>query len=154
VAELWLYHLKRSPLERVLPGLLEKTLARGWRALVQAPSAERIEALDTQLWTFADDGFLPHGTGKDSDPELQPVLLSTSGDNVNDADVLILVDGAHEAPLGAARLEAFERCIIIFDGKNESAVEAARAQWRGGQEAGIDVSYWQEDVSGRWVKQT
>lgn len=152
MAELWFYHLEQSPLERVLPGLLEKTLARGWRALVQARSPERVEALDTQLWTFADDGFLPHGTINDTYPEQQPVLVTTSGDNVNDADVLILVEGAHETPLSPARINNFERCIIVFDGNDESAVEAARNQWRTTKEAGIDVAYWQEEANGRWVK--
>jgi DNA polymerase-3 subunit chi len=152
MAELWFYHLEKSPLERVLPGLLDKTLARGWRALVQARSQERVEALDTQLWTFGDESFLPHGTLKDSYPEQQPVLITTSEDNVNDADVLILVEGAHEAPLAATRLSSFERCIIVFDGKDDSALQAARAQWQASKDAGIDVSYWQEDANGRWVK--
>ncbi|MGA7117695.1 MAG: DNA polymerase III subunit chi, partial [Hyphomicrobium sp.] len=39
-SEVLFYHLERQPLERVLPGLLEKTLQRGWRAVVQAGSAE------------------------------------------------------------------------------------------------------------------
>jgi DNA polymerase-3 subunit chi len=66
--------------------------------------------------------------------------------------VLILVEGAHEAPLAATRLSSFERCIIVFDGKDDSALQAARAQWQASKDAGIDVSYWQEDANGRWVK--
>ena len=34
--EIWFYHLERSTLDQVLPGLLEKTRERGWRALVRA----------------------------------------------------------------------------------------------------------------------
>ena len=48
------YHLERTTLEKVLPGLLEKSLERGWRAVVQATTEERIEALDSLLWTFND----------------------------------------------------------------------------------------------------
>lgn len=153
MAELWLYHLKRSPLERVLPGILDKTLARGWRALVQVESKERLEALDTQLWTYADDAFLPHGTIADSHPELQPVLLTTSEDNVNGADVLVLAHGTHASSLSPERLHSFERCILLFDGNDESAVEAARAQWQAFKSAGFSVTYWREDASGRWVKE-
>ena len=53
------YHLQRQPLEAVLPTLLQKTRERGWRAVVQATTDERMTALDDHLWTFTDDSFLP-----------------------------------------------------------------------------------------------
>jgi len=77
MAEMLFYHLQRQPLEKVLPALLEKSLARGWRVVVQASSEERMEALDAHLWTYRDDAFLPHGTDRESDPASQPVLLTT-----------------------------------------------------------------------------
>ena len=54
MTEVLFYHLLRQPLETVLPTLLEKSLARGWRVVVEAASAERVEALDAHLWTFRD----------------------------------------------------------------------------------------------------
>ena len=33
--EVWFYHLERTSLDQALPELLEKTLARGWKALVR-----------------------------------------------------------------------------------------------------------------------
>ena len=59
--EVWFYHLERSSLDQVLPELLEKTLQRGWRALVRSAAAERLEQLDNFLWTFREDGFCPTG---------------------------------------------------------------------------------------------
>ena len=61
------YHLQGQPLERVLPACSEKSLERGWRVVVQAASEERIEALDAHLWTYRDDGFLPHGTWREAE---------------------------------------------------------------------------------------
>src|SRR5688500_16272024 len=78
-AEVLFYHLERQPLERVLPTLLEKTLARGWTAVVQSGSEERLQALDTALWTYSEESFLPHGTKKDRHPAMQPIYL-TLGD--------------------------------------------------------------------------
>jgi DNA polymerase-3 subunit chi len=49
MTEVLFYHLEHQPLERVLPSLVEKTLERGWRAVVQAGSEERVEALDSLL---------------------------------------------------------------------------------------------------------
>ncbi len=74
--EVLFYHLERQPLERALPALLEKTLAKGWRAVVQAASEERLAALDLALWTYADDSFLPHGTAKTGSADAQPVYLT------------------------------------------------------------------------------
>ena len=88
------YHLQGQPIDKVLPALLEKSLERGWRVIVQASSEERIEALDAHLWTFRDDSFLPHGTYKDSSAKEQPVLLTVNGDNPNGAAVRFLLDGA------------------------------------------------------------
>jgi DNA polymerase-3 subunit chi len=63
VTEVLFYHLQAQPVERVLPVLLEKSLERGWRVVVQSPSEERVDALDAYLWTFQEDSFLPHGKG-------------------------------------------------------------------------------------------
>src|SRR5262249_41793492 len=67
MTEIVFYQLQRQPLERVLPTLIEKSLERGWRVVVQAASEERVEALDAHLWTFRDDSFLPHGTWREAE---------------------------------------------------------------------------------------
>ena len=69
MTEVLFYHLQNAPLERVLPDLLERSLQRGWRAIVRAGGKERLEALNNTLWTYRDDSFLPHGTAEDGPPE-------------------------------------------------------------------------------------
>lgn len=59
--EILFYHLERQSLESALPLLVEKSLERGWRVVVRAGSAERLDAIDTALWTYREDSFLPHG---------------------------------------------------------------------------------------------
>jgi len=146
--EVFFYHLERAPLERVLPNLLSKTLERGWRAVVQAGSPERLEALDTLLWTYDDASFLPHGRGADGHGERQPVFLTTGDENPNGAGVRFFVDGAE-----AADLDGYQRAVFVFDGQDETMVERARAQWKAAQEAGHDVTYWQQSAEGKWEKQ-
>ena len=147
MTEFLFYHLEHQPLERVLPSLVEKTLERGWRGVIQAGSEERLEALDTLLWTYKDDSFLPHGTKKDGHAELQPVYLTTGGDNPNGATVRFLVDGA-----AAADFAGYERLVTLFDGHDPQAVEQARAEWKRAKAAGCAVTYWQQSESGRWEK--
>ncbi|MBS0243646.1 MAG: DNA polymerase III subunit chi [Proteobacteria bacterium] len=145
--EVFFYHLERHPLERVLPGLLERTLERGWRAIVQAGTRERLDALDTHLWTFRDDSFLPHGTSRDAHPEAQPVLLTLEEHNPNAAAVRFLVDGA---TLG--KFQGYLRVVVIFDGADASAVQAARTQWKSARAEGCATTYWQQTEAGRWEK--
>ena len=103
MTEILFYHLQRQPIERVLPALLEKSLERGWRVIVQAASEERIEALDAHLWTFRDDAFLPHGVWRDPEAREQPILLTVNDDNPNQASVRFLIDGA-AVPVGRGGL--------------------------------------------------
>ena len=139
------YHLERQPLERVLPSLVERTLSRGWRAVVQAGSDERVDALDTLLWTYAEESFLPHGTRKDGNPTEQPVFLTTEDENPNGATVRFLVDGAE-----LADHSGYERIVYLFDGNDEDAITRARAQWKAAKGAGCAVTYWQQSPEGRW----
>ena len=44
MTEVFFYHLKGQTPEQVLPTLLQKSLDRGWRVVVQASSEERVEA--------------------------------------------------------------------------------------------------------------
>jgi len=138
------YHLERQPLERVLPSLVERTLLRGWRAVVQAGSEERVEALDTLLWTYSEESFLPHGTKKDGSIADQPVFLTIEDVNPNGATVRFLVDGAD-----LADLTGYERVVYLFDGNDESAVARAREQWKAVKGVGCAISYWQESAEAR-----
>jgi DNA polymerase III subunit chi len=147
MTEILFYHLQRQPLERVLPTLIEKSLERGWRVVVQA-AAERIEALDAHLWTFRDDSFLPHGTWREATVSEQPVVLTVHDDNPNGAAVRFLIDGT-PVPADAA---AYQRIVLLFDGEDPEAVVAARKRWSEGKAQGFEVTYWQTDEQGRWQR--
>jgi len=149
MAEFFFYHLTGQTPEQVLPGLLQRSLERGWRVAVQASSEERIEALDAHLWTWRDDSFLPHGTWRDAEAAEHPILLTVNGDNANNATVRFLIEGAG-APDDAG---TYERLVLLFDGNDPDAVEAARARWSSAKAAGFEVTYWQADENGRWQRQ-
>src|SRR4030081_3594998 len=94
MTEVLFYHLQNMSLESVLPPLLEKSLERGWRVVVQSTSPERTEALDAHLWTYRDDSFLPHGTWRATDAQDQPIVLAAAEGNPNRANVRFLIDNA------------------------------------------------------------
>jgi DNA polymerase-3 subunit chi len=146
MTEILFYHLETQPLERVLPVLVEKTLERGWRAVVETSSRARAEAIDALLWTFRDDSFLPHGlAGEATDPD-QPVLVATDEGNPNAANVRFFVDRA-VPPSG----EGYTRIVYMFSGHDPDAVTEARTAWRALKD-GNELTYWQQDEAGRWAK--
>jgi DNA polymerase-3 subunit chi len=148
MTEILFYHLMAQPLERVLPQLLERSVERGWKVVVQAATDERVDALDAHLWTYRDDNFLAHGTAREADPAAQPILLTTADHNPNGATVRFLIDGV-TMPADA---ETYDRIVLLFDGGDEDAVVAARERWNEAKAQGFAVTYWQPDEQGRWVK--
>jgi len=147
MSEVFFYHLQRQPLQRVLPELLEKCLRRRWRVVVEVGSEERCDALDAHLWTYRQEGFLPHGTAKDGHAAAQPIFLTTGPDNPNRATVRFLADGAVSTDFGG-----YERVIVLFDGNDAEAVDRARESWTSAKAAGHQTTYWQQDERGRWEK--
>ena len=145
--EVWFYHLERTGLEQALPELLEKTLQRGWRALVRVREAARLQHLDSWLWTYRDESFLPHAPDDEPNAARQPILLTTGFENANGADALFLVDGAEPGDLGG-----YARCVVLFDGGDEAQLAVARAQWSAVKASGAAVSYWKQQARG-WEKQ-
>ena len=149
MTEILFYHLKGQTLEQVLPPLLQKSLERGWRVVVQASSDERVEALDAHLWTWRDDAFLPQGTSRDPEAAEQPIVLTASAENPNGAAVRFLVDGANLT----ADVGNYQRIVLLFDGDDPEAVEMARMRWNEAKTNGAEVTYWKADENGRWQRQ-
>mgnify|MGYP001579190099 CR=1 FL=1 len=148
MSEVLFYQLQHRPLQQILPVLLERTLSRGWRAVLLAGSEARVEELNAQLWSYRDDSFLPHGGAQDGNAGAQPVYLTATYENPNRANVLFLVDGADCEHIGE-----FDRCVDLFDGNDPVALEAARSRYRRARTDGHAVTYWQQSPDGNWQQQ-
>jgi DNA polymerase-3 subunit chi len=153
MTEVLFYHLERVSLEDVLPGLIERTLARHWRALIKCESSDRAAALDSLLWTYDEQSFLPHAQAGDGDPARQPVLLTVEDANANNASVLFLVGGARPPDWAAELARSFSRIVVLFDGRDPDALVAARRHRAESKAAGHDATYWQQSPAGKWEKQ-
>ncbi len=152
MTETWFYHLERRTSEEVLPELLERTLARGWRALVCCDSAERAAVLDTLLWTYREDSFLPHACAGDGGASDQPILISAEMELTNQPHVLFLVGGVMPV-WDRPELAGLSRIVLLFDGSDSAMISAARAAWKAAGAAGHAVTYWRQNTAGKWQKQ-
>jgi len=151
MTETLFYHLERRSLEDILPGLVEKSLQRGWRAAIKTDSSERSDVLDTLLWTYDDQSFLPHAQSGDGDAAGQPVLITVEEGNPNSAQIVFYVGGAMPSDWNV--LNDLARVVLLFDGRDEIALAGARAAWKDARASGHDVTYWKEQPNGKFEKQ-
>ena len=146
MTEHWFYHLEHATVESVLPMLLEKSLEKGWRCLVKT-TPDTLQYFDEFLWSFKDDSFLPHGRDDEPLADLSPVILSSTLQAADGADVVILLGGED-----IEELSGVTRCLFMINGKNSDDVQNARARWVRLKKLGANLSYYQQDDRGRWQK--
>ncbi len=146
MSDIRFYHLERQTLDQALPALLSKALSGGHRIVVKTADPQDVERLNTHLWTYDPNSFLPHGSAKDGHAEHQPVWLTTEDENPNEADVLILINGCE-----SAMVENFTLCCEMLDGNNPESVSRARTRWKSYKDTDHSVTYWKQGDQG-WQK--
>lgn len=140
------YHMEKSSLEQTLPALVSKALSQGHRIVIKTPNNAAAETLNTHLWAYNPDSFIPHGTVKDGHASLQPVFLTDIDENPNNADVLILTGGTK-----SEKTADFKLCCEMLNGTNPEEVQNARSRWKTYKDEGFEVTYWQQGQNG-WEK--
>ena len=148
MTEVWFYHLEKQPLDHVLPRIVSKAIERGLPLVIETTSQEQVTKISDMLWAAEDVAFLPHAFEGDGHGELQPVWLTTSADNPNESKMRIYTHGA--IPVDISTLS---RAMLMFDGNDPQALDAARAEWKRHKTDGHQVSYWRQDESGKWQNQ-
>ncbi len=142
----WFYHLEASTIEGVLPGLLEKTLQKGWRALVKLPP-EQVKEMDDYLWTYRDDSFLPHGRDDEPQTEQQPITLTGAAQDAAGYQAVFLIGGSD-----IENMDGVERCLVMINGRSKDDIQRARAQWKALKDTEAKLSYYQQNDRGAWEK--
>lgn len=144
--EYWFYHLEASTVEGILPGLLEKTRQKGWRAMVKLPEGQ-LKEMDDYLWTYKDDSFLPHGRDDEPMAEQQPITLSANAESAEGHQAVFLLSGTD-----IADMKGVERCMVMINGRSQDDIQRERARWKALKETGASLSYYQQNDRGGWEK--
>ena len=144
--EYWFYHLEASTIEGVLPGLLEKTRQKGWRALVKLPEAQ-LKEMDDYLWTYKDDSFLPHGRDDEPMADQQPITLSSTAQIAAGHDAVFLLGGTE-----ISDMTGVERAMVMINGRSQEDVQRERTRWKALKDTGATLSYYQQNERGGWEK--
>jgi len=113
---------------------------------------DKIDTLNAQLWSYRADSFLAHGVeGGDEAARAmdarQPVLLGRSGDMVNTPQCYLSV-----SPVAMPDVSAMERCLIVFEDRDDEHLGWARATWKRLKGEGASLAYWKQNEQGRWER--
>ncbi len=139
------YHLKTQTLDEALPALVMKAYDNGnKRIVVRLADKGAVEKMNTALWTFHPNAFLPHGSAKEGKAERQPIWLTDADENPNGASILIAGNAV------ANDLSGFDLVCEMFADHEDEAVNAARARWKIYKDAGHTITYWQQTPNGGW----
>ena len=138
------YHLLHTPIEQALPILMQKILGGDLRVVILCKDTAHMQALDDALWA-PEQQFIPHGTARDEHREEQPIYLSETLENPNNASVLVIANGAELQDFAG-----FERVLDMFDGGDSEQLSAARTRWKSYKAAGHPLKYIQQQQSGGW----
>jgi DNA polymerase-3 subunit chi len=148
MSEVFFYHMTETTLDEALPGLVEKSIGRGWRAVIQTGGAQKRDFLDGYLWTYRADSFVAHACDGDERPADQPVFLTVHPENPNGAQIRFLVDGA--AP--PDDLAGYDRVVLMFDGLDDQALSEARGHWKALKGGGHTLAYYKQNSGGGWER--
>lgn len=143
--EVRFYHMERSTLESALPALLNKAVTQG-NVTVQSTTTQNVEALNTHLWAYKAESFLPHGSEKDGNADQQPIWITDKEENPNDSKILILTHGAKND-----NIKDYTLCCEMLNGNDQNAVAEARQRWKEYKNQGFEITYWQQGQNG-WEK--
>lgn len=149
MGEVLFYHLTTRPLEQAAPAILEKCVERAWKVTIRCGSPVRVAALDRHLWTYRDEGFLPHGVAGADNADRQPIYITAGEEKPNVPEILFLVDGATST---VDEMSTHMRTLLMFDGHDEDAVADARKIWKSVAESSLKAIYWAQNDEGGWAK--
>ncbi|MDC9701774.1 MAG: DNA polymerase III subunit chi [Alphaproteobacteria bacterium] len=147
MSQVYFYRLEVGSFESVLPRLLQKVLERGWFAVVQAVSPEVVKSIDSVLWTYSADSFLPHSADMDFFPSEQPVFLTSTLANPNESQVRFFLNCEPEMPFSD-----YERLVCIFDNFHEERLSVISRVGQKARSEGHEVICWVQTEKGKWVK--
>ena len=127
--------------------LIEKLFKEKNRILVCCEDQEAVEAIDTFLWAYREDGFIPHSiVTKEKLPDY-PVLITTDIHEDYEHDVLLALNGVL---IKEKDWRKFSKAYYFFDDQENKEKENAREMWKSFSALNIVCNYWVNKAN-KWV---
>jgi DNA polymerase IIIc chi subunit len=133
--------------------LVEKCYYSSLKVLIFSFSKEEIKLIDNYLWSYSKKHFIPHATNADPFIERQPVLITDTLKNLNDADCLVLIN-FNLSKVNFLEFESFigifKRIIAISDTTNQPFLEEFIDKIKTSKYFNIPTDLFIQQENGSW----
>ena len=152
------YQTENIPAEKTITQLVEKCYHAGLKCTILFSHNDYCEHINKHLWTYSQKQFIPHGSKSDPLPEIQPIYLTTTLENVNNSTVAIMVNCTVEmlrdvfGNLNNISKLAYERLILIFNLDDNSLKNEFKIIKEGLVNLQVDFDYFKQSPTG-WIKE-
>lgn len=127
---------------------LSKLIEKDKKVIVYSESSEKIEKLDSILWTMKKTGFLPHLLYDEKGAENTPVLISNKKENKFNSNFLLISTFVDDINF----LNSFEKTFYIFSPMNQNLMNETEKKWNEYRENGFNTKMFRKNSLGKWTE--
>jgi DNA polymerase III subunit chi len=143
-----LYAFHDTILSKPFVALLQRLCSQKQKIMILGETQEYMSELDHYLWSYSDISFLPHSMEKNEHAPDQPIWLSCDSYNMNNAENIVLVEGA-----GVKNIDAFDSVFEVFSTKEKSHMEKAQERYKKYLNLSYKTQYYSQSETGEWSSQ-
>jgi DNA polymerase III subunit chi len=143
------YRLEKTSCEKFLPKLLEKIYGQKQRTVLLAENKEKIDHLNHLLWTYTPISFLPHASAQDGNATEQPIWLTDTLENPNNAQILVITGGRK---INISDNIGFKKILYLFSPYEISECATANIVYNNYKENNMFIVFWKQKINNKWEK--
>ena len=148
LTEIVIYEFANTEPMKALPALVQKCLEQKWKVVIQCESEQIRDDLNSFLWLFEKNSFLPHGTEADGFSNKQPIFLTCINENPNSANAKIAFGKVDTGEIDS--ISEFDRYMVVVDSKDKETVKVAGEFFQKLSKSGYQAKYQKQNSNGGW----
>ena len=145
--KVYFYNSSQRDIIADISWLTEKLYKERNRIVVYCKDQETVELINTFLWRYKEDVFIPHSVEKNEQSIIDPVLITTEVDQNHKHNVLLAINGVL---INEKDWLNFATVYYFFDNKENKEKENARLMWKSFSTLDISCKYW-VNKENKWV---
>ncbi|MDC3081804.1 DNA polymerase III subunit chi [Paracoccaceae bacterium] len=127
--------------------LTQNIFTKNNRIVIFCTDQDTVEVVDDFLWSYRDDGFIPHSIKKHGETSLDPILVTTDLDGGYEHNILLALNGVL---IEEKDWQRFAKIYYFFDDQDNKEKENARSMWKSFSSLDVDCKYW-INKKNKWV---
>ena len=127
--------------------LTEKLYKMRNTVLICCKNFENVKIIGDFLWSYKEDGFIPHSIEKEDQASVYPILITTEINKDYKHNTLLALNGVL---IEKEVCQKFANVYYFFDNQENKEKENARIMWRSFSALNVVCKYWVNKAN-KWV---